>query len=378
MKPIAQLLIPEVPSLYRMLLVLVFLGGLGPALADELSGTTARLKIERIASGLDEPWGLANLPDGRFLVTLRGGELRFFQPDGTYQTVRGLPDILVEGQGGLLDVVAARDFSFSRTIFLSYAKQMGASSGTALISARLSLDGSRLHGVRTLFEMKTPSTGGRHFGSRIVEARDGSLFLTLGERGNRNEALNLRNHNGTIVRVMRDGSVPAHFLAGRGLPEIWSYGHRNPQGAALDAVGKLFVVEHGARGGDEVNFVRHGANYGWPVIAYGTHYSGKKIGEGTHKVGMEQPEFYWDPSMAPSGLMIYSGKLWPEWEGDFFVGSLKFDYISRLEWQGGKLREAEKLSAPETGRVRDVREAPDGTIWFLSVIEGAVFRISPG
>ena len=186
-------------------------------------------------------------------------------------------------------------------------------------------------------------------------------------------------HNGSVVRINRDGSVPADnpFVGTAGArPEIWSYGHRNPQGATLGPDGRLWLNEHGARGGDEVNVIRKGANYGWPVIAYGRHYSGLKIGEGTAKPGMEQPETFWDPSIAPSGMMIYSGKLWPEWAGDIFVGSLKFDYISRLE--GNPLREVERISGPETTRVRDVREAPDGSIWFLSVGERAVYRLTPG
>ena len=219
--------------------------------------------------------------------------------------------------------------------------------------------------------------GGRHFGSRVVEARDGTLFISLGERGDRPSAQDLGLHQGSVVRINRDGTVPASnpFTGKHGAqPEIWSYGHRNPQGMSLDLRGNLWVAEHGAKGGDEVNRIRKGANYGWPVISYGRHYSGRKIGEGTSKPGMEQPEWYWDPSIAPSGMMIYSGRMWPEWRGDIFVGSLKFDYISRLS--GSPLKEAEQLRSQETGRIRDVQEAPDGSIWFASESEGAVFRIS--
>ena len=221
-------------------------------------------------------------------------------------------------------------------------------------------------------------SGGRHFGSRVVEAPDGTLFLTIGDRGDADQAQNLATHNGTVLRLNRDGSVPADnpFLGLDGAqPEIWSYGHRNAQGAALDGQGRLWVVEHGARGGDEVNRVERGANYGWPVIAYGRHYSGAKIGEGTAKPGMEQPAHYWDPSIAPSGMVVYSGRLWPQWRGDIFVGSLKFDYISRLD--GARVTEVEQIEAPQTGRVRDIREAPDGSLWFISVGDGAVYRLSP-
>ena len=225
--------------------------------------------------------------------------------------------------------------------------------------------------------MDPGSRGGRHFGSRLVEAGDGTLFLTIGDRGDRPSAQDLDVENGSVLRITKDGQIPAGnpFVGQAGAqPEIWSYGHRNPQGAASDLEGNLWVVEHGARGGDEVNRVRKGANYGWPVISYGRHYSGLKIGEGTQKEGMEQPEYYWDPSIAPSGMMIYSGALWPEWRGSIFVGSLKFDRISRLS--GDPLVE-EVLETEETVRVRDVREGPDGAIWFLSVGEGALFRVSP-
>jgi aldose sugar dehydrogenase len=335
------------------------------------------VKIEEMASGLKQPWAIGFLPDGGWLITLRGGGLQSYRPDGRIVSVKNVPKVLARGQGGLFDVVVARDFAQSRTIFLSYSTRLRGSIGTVLSSAQLSQDGQRLENVKVLFEMQTPSNSNKQFGGRIVEAKDGTLFLTLGDRGDRDEAQNNNNHNGALVRIKRNGGVIANNKGTDWLPEIWSYGHRNPQGAALDQKGQLFVVEHGAKGGDEVNFVKRGANYGWPVIAYGRHYNGAKIGEGTRKAGMEQPEYYWDPSIAPSGLMIYSGKLWPAWTGDFFVGSLKFNYISRLEIKGGKMREVEKIASKETGRVRDVREAPDGSIWFLSVDKGAAFRIVP-
>lgn len=213
----------------------------------------------------------------------------------------------------------------------------------------------------------------------MVEAADGTLFVTIGDRGDRPEAQNGGSHNGTIIRVNRDGSIPRDnpFINASGvLPEIWSYGHRNAQGAGLDSKGRLWTAEHGARGGDEVNLIRKGRNYGWPVISYGRHYSGGKIGEGTAKDGMEQPTSYWDPSIAPSGLLVYQGGMFPEWRGDIFVGSLKSDYISRLEISGDKTREVEKISNATTERVRDLIEAPDGSIWFISVGNGAVYRMS--
>lgn len=352
-----------------------------PAAAPALEGTEGPIAVTEMAAGLDEPWGIAFLPDGGWLVTERAGRLRRYAADGSFVAVAGLPEVHAEGQGGLLDVMVPRDFAESREVFLSYAApQAGGGAGTALAVGRLAEDGARLEDLRVLFEMAPGSSGGRHFGSRIVEAPDGSLFLTVGERGDMEAAQDLGRHNGSVVRVHRDGSVPEDnpFVGVAGArPEIWSYGHRNPQGAALDAEGQLWVNEHGAMGGDEVNRIGKGANYGWPVISYGRHYSGLRIGEGREKPGMEQPEFYWDPSIAPSGLAIYSGTLWPGWAGDFLVGSLKFGLISRLEFDGEDLVEAERIEGPETARVRDVVEAPDGSVWFLSVGQGAAYRMAP-
>ena len=271
------------------------------------------------------------------------------------------------------------DFASSREVFLTYSRPQGTGSGTALAVGTLSANGSRLQDTTTLFEAAPGGSGGRHFGSRVIEARDGTLFVTIGDRGDRPSAQDRSNHNGTIVRLNRDGSVPADnpFVGQAGVqPEIWSYGHRNPQGAGLDLQGNLWTSEHGARGGDEVNQIRKGANFGWPVISYGRHYSGSKIGEGTTKPGMEQPQFYWDPSIAPSGLMVYSGKLWPEWRGNIFVGALKDAYISRLG--GSPLREIDQIESEETDRVREVMEAPDGAIWFLSVGNDTLYRMTPG
>lgn len=346
-----------------------------PAFA--LDSSQGDLTITKMAGGFDEPWGFGFLPDGSVVITERRGTLWRRTDDGMHE-VRGVPGVVAQGQGGLLDVMVPRDFTSSRQLYFTYAKRQGSGAGTALAVARLSRNGQRLLEWRDIFEMTAGSSGGRHFGSRIIEARDGKLFVTIGERGDRPSAQDLSRENGSVIRINRDGSVPADnpFADVEGAqPEIWSYGHRNPQGAALDRQGALWINEHGARGGDEVNLVRKGANYGWPVISYGRHYSGGKIGEGTSKRGMEQPEFYWDPSIAPSGMMIYSGKLWPDWAGDMFVGSLKFDHIARLA--GRPLAEAEQLKGHETARVRDIREAPDGSIWFLSVGQGALFRLSP-
>ncbi|MDU8941982.1 PQQ-dependent sugar dehydrogenase [Ovoidimarina sediminis] len=351
----------------------------GPALALDTSAGRAAVTAE--ITGLEEPWGIAFLPDGGILVTERDGRLLHIRPDGTRLDVSGVPEVEAEGQGGLLDVMVPRDFAETREVFLSFSIRQDDGAGTALAAGSLSADGTALEGTRVIFEMSEGSSGGRHFGSRIVEAADGHLFLTTGDRGNRPSAQDLSRHNGSVIRIARDGSVPADnpFTGTPGAePEIWSYGHRNPQGAALDADGTLWVNEHGARGGDEVNRIAKGANYGWPIISYGTHYSGAKIGIGTAQDGMEQPVHYWDPSIAPSGMMIYSGALWPEWAGDIFVGSLKFGLISRLDRDGDRLTEAERIEDDETARVRDIVEAPDGAIWFLSVGQGAAYRMVPG
>ncbi len=338
------------------------------------------VSVEKVAGDLDTPWGLAFLPGGAFLVTERDGTLFHFDAKRRRIKISGVPEVYAWGQGGLMDVAAARDFQKTREIFLTYSKRHArGGGGTALAVAALSADNRKLENLRVIFEMAAPSRGGRHFGSRVVEAGDGTLYLTLGERGDPDTSQDLSLHNGKIIRVRRDGSVPPDnpFVGRAGArPEIWSLGHRNPQGAALDANGALWAVEHGARGGDEINRVRKGANYGWPVISYGRHYWGGKIGVGTAKEGMEQPAFYWDPSIAPCGMAIYSGKLRPAWRGHFFVSSLKYDHISRLDPKGG-FREVERLAFPETGRVRDVIEAPDGSLWFLSEERGAVYRMRP-
>jgi aldose sugar dehydrogenase len=299
--------------------------------------------------------------------------------DGAATRLSGLPEVAGHGQGGLLDVMVPRDFAQSRELFFSFSRPQGRGAGTALAAARWEEGTDRLSDLRVIFEAAPGFRGGRHFGSRIVEAPDGRLFLTIGDRGDDMSAQDLGNHNGTVVRINRDGSVPADnpFVGQPGArPEIWSYGHRNPQGATLDAGGDLVTAEHGARGGDEINRIRPGANYGWPVISYGRQYSGGRIGEGTARAGMEQPEFYWDPSIAPSGLVVHSGRMFPDWRGNILVGSLNSDVIIRMG--GTPLRELDRIAGPETARVRDVREAPDGAVWFLSVGQGAVFRLAPG
>lgn len=326
-----------------------------------------------MADGLDEPWSLAFLPDGRFLVTERAGRLTLFSPDGSRrQAVDGLPQVWQEGQGGLLDVLVPRDFATSRRLWLTYATSAdGQAGGTAVGFGRLSDDASRIEDFRPVYT--GPATqGGVHFGSRLVEAPDGSLFATFGERGLGMPAQDPAVPMGKIIHLTANGA-PATSVTGW-LDGVYSIGHRNPQGAALDAQGNLWVVEHGAQGGDELNRIAKGRNYGWPVITYGRDYDDSPIGIGTENEGMEQPVHYWDPSIAPSGLMVYQGAMFPEWWGDVFIGSLKFDLISRLDPDAAYGEE--QLQNPDTGRVRDIRQGPDGAIWFLSVHNGAAFRIS--
>jgi len=347
----------------------------GPVRAEVRATSLGDLTVTAVATGLDEPWGLAFLPDGRFLVTERDGRLTLFPQDGgAGKPVAGLPEVAATGQGGLLDVMIPRDFAHSGEIWLTFSQPSGGGAATAVGKGQLSADAARIDGFATLYAGE-PTRGGRHFGARLVEAPDGTVFLTTGDRGTGPDGLQAQDParvEGKVVQLSRDGS-PASALPGW-RPGLLSIGHRNPQGAALDGQGRLWLVEHGAQGGDELNLVRAGANYGWPIISYGVNYDGSRIGSGSQAEGMQQPAFYWDPSIAPSGLMIYQGAMFPEWRGDVFTGSLKFDYLSRLDPDEGYAEE--RIAMPETARVRDVRQAPDGSIWFMSVNEGAVFRLA--
>jgi glucose/arabinose dehydrogenase len=339
------------------------------------------MQVVPVAEALEEPWAIAFLPDGSFLITERDGRLKLFATAGAEpQLVGGLPEVALDDQGGLLDVMIPRDFATTREVWLSYATPQGAESGTAVGKGVLSADGTRLEGFTQLFAMPEGSSGGRHFGSRIVEAADGTVFLTIGDRGTGPLGMQAQDPlrgEGKVIHLNRDGS-PATVWE-NALPGVWSLGHRNPQGAVLDLEGRLLTVEHGAMGGDELNAPEEGRNYGWPVVAYGLNYNGEKLGLGHSLPGTEQPLHYWDPSIAPSGLLVYSGKLIPDWKGDIFFGSLNSDFLGRLDPDipAPTGYAEERLAGPETLRVRDVVEAPDGSIWFLSVINGAAYRIAP-
>jgi aldose sugar dehydrogenase len=358
-------------------------GPTGPAGAEGTHDTSAGpVEVTRMLEGLEVPWAVAFLPGGGFLVTERGGRLTHVA-NGTRRLVAGLPQVCASGQGGLLDVAVARDFAETSEIFLTYAEPRGGGTGaTALAAARLTATGNALEDVRVLWRMEPATGSGQHFGSRVVEAPDGTLFVTTGDRGDRDQAQDLTNHIGTIVRINRDGSAPGDnpFV---GVPtarnDIWSWGLRNIQGAAIGRDGALWTVMHGPRGGDEVN--HHGTpglNYGWPHQSFGAEYvSRRQVGTPGPVEGVTDPLFWWAESPAVSGLAIYSGRLFPEWEGDLLVGALQHNTIIRLSGEASGVGEVERLLEGEYRRIRDVREAPDGAIWFIAESEGAIYRITP-
>lgn len=371
-------------------LVCALLTGFAPAHAQSL-------RHEVVASGLQNPWAVAFLPDGRFLVTERPGRLRVVSANGQLGAlVEGLPDIAAGGQGGLLDVILDADFATNRTLFFCFSEPGAGGNSTALARAQLSADASRLQNLKVIFSQKPKYNSSAHFGCRIVEGQhqgqkqgqaDGTLFLSLGDRYSRkDDAQLLNNHHGKMVRVGKDGSVPTDnpFVKRPGaLPEIWSYGHRNPQGAALAPDGVLWMHEHGPQGGDEINLAQPGRNYGWPVITYGENYGGGKLGDGiTTKAGMEQPLHHWTPSIAPSGMaFITSTRYGPNWRGNLMVGSLKFRYLNRIELSApfvGTVVREHQLLADLQERIRDVRQGPDGLIYVLTDNRnGRLIRLLP-
>ncbi len=338
--------------------------------------------LESVARGLEQPWALAFLPDGRMMVTERPGRIRIIGKDGTVsQPLSGAPTVAARGQGGLLDLALDPDFAQSRLVFATFAEPRSDGAGTAVIRMRLNDAGTGFEQQSVIFRQQPSYTGGNHFGSRIVFDRSKALFVVLGDRFDlRDQAQNPANTLGKVIRINRDGSIPTgnpdRSRDGWAAP-IWSIGHRNIQGAALHpGTGKLWTAEHGARGGDEINVPEAGKNYGWPVITYGRDYSGAKIGEGTAKAGLEQPVYYWDPSIAPSGMAFLTSDRYPEWKGNVFVGALAGQLVARLTLNGEKVVAEERLFRDLRKRIRDVRQGPDGFLYLVTDgPDGEILRV---
>jgi glucose/arabinose dehydrogenase len=353
------------------------------AAQDAVKSQEETFRVVTLTKGLEHPWGLAFLPDGRMLVTERPGRLRIVARDGRLepQPIVGLPKIEEHGQGGLLDVALHPRFADNALVYLSFAERGDGGYGSAVLRGRLS--GNRLEAAEVLYRQQPKSRGGRHFGSRLVFDRAGFLYITQGDRGEQERAQNLGDLAGKVVRLHDDGRVPADnpFVGKPGArAEIFTLGNRNVQGAALHPVtGELWSHEHGPQGGDEVNVLRKGVNYGWPVITYGVNYGiGTKIGEGTSKPGMAQPLHYWVPSIAPSGMAFYTGDRFPAWRGDLFVGALRDQLLVRLRLDGEKVVKEERMLNGQLGRIRDVRQGSDSLLYLLiDSSDGSLVRLEP-
>jgi glucose/arabinose dehydrogenase len=368
--------------LTRILSCALALGFAAPVVAQSYGSQEHAFRVVKVAEGLQQPWSVAFLPDGRMLVTEKPGRLRLVVNGKLLaEPVAGMPQVTVHGQGGFFDAVPHPQFEKNQLVYLSYAARGDDGVGTELARGKL-VDG-RLENVQVLFRQKPKGKSGNHFGGRIVFDRAGFLYLTLGDRGDMPRAQRPDDHAGSVIRLHDDGRVPADnpFVGKAGWkPEKFDLGHRNQQGAALHPVtGVLWTHEHGPQGGDEINIIRAGTNYGWPVITYGVNYgTGTKIGEGTQKEGMAQPLYYWVPSIAPSGMAFYTGDKFPKWKGDLFVGSLKFQLLVHLRLDGEKVVKEERLLQGALGRIRDVRMGPDGFLYLVTdESPGVVARLEP-
>jgi glucose/arabinose dehydrogenase len=355
-----------------------------PAAAQRLSTELYELDVEAVASGLEHPWGMAFLPDGELLITERPGRLRVLLPDGGLsQPISGVPTVADAGQGGLLDVAIDPDYASNGLVYFSFAESRDGGAALSVARGRLDLEQNSLSDVEVIFRQQPAVGGGRHFGSRVVFANDGTLFVTAGDRGDHSDqSQNPQNHIGAVMRINPDGSIPQDNPGvGRDdwADEVWSIGHRNIQGATMrPGTNQFWTNEHGARGGDEVNLIEPGLNYGWPVISYGVHYSGAPIGEGTARSGMEQPVYYWDPSIAPSGMAFYTGDAFPEWQGNVLIGGLVGQLLSRLTMRGDAVVDEERMLQGLNARIRAVSQGPDGLVYLLTdAADGRVLRLSP-
>ncbi len=354
----------------------------GGRIVATVESERAHFVLRELARGLEHPWSLAFLPDGRFLVSERPGRLRYVAADGTLdpEPISGIPEVWARGQGGLLDVALDPEFARNRLVYLSYAAAVPGGAATHVARGRL-VD-HRLEKVEVIFRSNGVSRTGRHFGSRLL-FRDGLLYVTLGERGVRRFAQDLSVHAGSVIRIRPDGSVPEDnpFMGTPGaMPEIFTYGHRNPQGMDRNpATGEVWIHEHGPQGGDEVNRLVAGANYGWPLYTHGREYgTGEPIGLGTEAPGIEPPLWVWIPSIAPSGMAFYGGDAFPGWKGDLLVGALRAQMLVRLDIEDGRIVAEERLLRGLVGRIRDVRVGPDGLVYLLSdAADGGLYRLEP-
>ena len=349
------------------------------------TSSAGKLEVETIATGLAYPWGLAFLPDGRMIVTEKPGRIRLVTREGQLSPpLAGTPEVWYSGQGGMLDVAVDKSFVQNGTIYFCYAERASGGGRTTVARGKLN-DSSppRLTDVRVIFRQDGRLSSGNHYGCRIAQAPDNSLFISLGDHYSaRDQAQTLDNHIGKVVRISPEGAAPKdNPFTDRGdaKPEVWSYGHRNSQSLAFNpATGDLWEIEHGPRGGDEINIIGKGKNYGWPVIGYGIDYSGAKLHASTSKDGMEQPVKYWVPSIAPSGMAFYTGNLFPKWKGSLLVGALAGQMLVRLPLNGNTVGAEERILQNLNERIRDVRQGPDGAIWLLTDNSaGRILRVTP-
>lgn len=335
----------------------------------------------KVVDGLEHPWSMAFLPDGEILVTERGGRLRSIQKGKLSPPILGVPKVVAQGQGGLLGVVAHPQFASNRWIYLAYSGAGQGGTSTELVRAHYQQ--GKLRNLQKLFVALPKVDSSHHFGGRLLFDKQGYLYLTLGDRGQQELAQDTSNHLGGVVRLRDDGSVPDNnpFNNQTGaIPALFTYGHRNVQGITLNPNnGQVWTHEHGPQGGDELNILKAGANYGWPTITYGEEYGGGSVGEGkTQAMGMQQPLHYWSPSIAPSGMTFYMGNKYSGWNGNLFVGSLKFAQLVRLTLVGGKVAAEESLLEDEIGRIRDVQQSPDGYLYLLNdEADGGLYRLEP-